>query len=131
MNGVMAPFISETYNLSPTEKGAMLSVPIFASALMRYPPGVLDQYIGRKNATLVEMGLIMVTLLFGYFFVNSYSSLLAMGLVGGRQRGHRCFGAGGTSAGTTFRHSRSLRVMLCFAALGAGNGALFQLMSLR
>jgi NNP family nitrate/nitrite transporter-like MFS transporter len=81
MNGAMAPFISETYKLSPTEKGVMLSVPIFAGALMRFPLGVLAQYIGRKNATLVEMGMIMVALLFGYFFVNSYGSLLAMGVL--------------------------------------------------
>lgn len=81
MNGAMAPFISETYNLSPTQKGVMLSVPIFAGALMRFPLGVLAQYIGRKNATLVEMSLIMVALLFGYFVVDSYSSLLAMGVL--------------------------------------------------
>lgn len=81
MNGAMAPFISETYNLSPTQKGVMLSVPIFAGALMRFPLGVLAQYIGRKNATLVEMGLIMVALLFGYFLVDSYNSLLAMGVL--------------------------------------------------
>ncbi|MES2980026.1 MAG: MFS transporter [Pseudomonadota bacterium] len=81
MNGAMAPFISETYQLSPTQKGVMLSIPIFAGALMRFPLGVLAQYIGRKNATLVEMGLIQVALLFGYFVVDSYSSLLAMGVL--------------------------------------------------
>ena len=67
MNGAMAPFISESYNLSPAQKGVMLSIPIFAGALMRFPLGVLAQYIGRKNATLVEMTMIMVALLFGYF----------------------------------------------------------------
>lgn len=81
MNGAMAPFISETYQLSPTQKGVMLSIPIFAGALMRFPLGVLAQYIGRKNATLVEMGMIMVALLFGFFFVSSYESLLAMGVL--------------------------------------------------
>ncbi len=79
MNGAMAPFISETYGLSPAQKGVMLSIPIFAGALLRFPLGVLAQYIGRKNATLVEMGLIVVALLFGCFFVDSYGSLLAMG----------------------------------------------------
>ncbi|HXE20971.1 MAG TPA: MFS transporter, partial [Rhodoferax sp.] len=66
MNGAMAPFISEAYHLSPAQKGVMLSIPIFAGAFMRFPLGLLAQYIGRKNATLVEMGLIMVALLFGY-----------------------------------------------------------------
>jgi NNP family nitrate/nitrite transporter-like MFS transporter len=77
----MAPFISETYQLSPAQKGLMLSVPIIAGALMRFPLGVLAQYIGRKNATLVEMGLIAVAMLFGYFFVESFNDLLAMGVL--------------------------------------------------
>jgi NNP family nitrate/nitrite transporter-like MFS transporter len=81
MNGAMAPVITEAYGLSPAQKGVMLSIPIFAGALMRFPLGILAQYIGRKNATLVEMGLIMVALLFGYFFVDSYGSLLAMGVL--------------------------------------------------
>ncbi|WP_137895550.1 MFS transporter [Ramlibacter sp. 2FC] len=81
MNGAMAPFISETYQLSPAQKGLMLSIPIIAGAFMRFPLGVLAQYIGRKNATLVEMGMIIVALLFGYFYVSSYDSLLAMGVL--------------------------------------------------
>ncbi len=81
MNGAMAPFISETFQLSPAQKGLMLSVPIIAGALMRFPLGLLSQYIGRKNATLVEMTLIVVALLFGYFFVDSFNDLLAMGVL--------------------------------------------------
>ncbi len=81
MNGAMAPFISEAYSLTPAQKGIMLSIPIFAGALMRFPLGLLAQYVGRKNATLIEMVLIIVALLFGYFFVSSYHSLLAMGVL--------------------------------------------------
>ncbi len=47
LNGAMAPFIGETFNLSPAQKGLMLSVPIIAGALMRFPLGLLSQYIGR------------------------------------------------------------------------------------
>jgi MFS transporter, NNP family, nitrate/nitrite transporter len=81
MNGAMAPFISEAYSLTPAQKGVMLSIPIFAGAFMRFPLGLLAQYVGRKNATLIEMVLIIVALLFGYFFVNSYNNLLAMGVL--------------------------------------------------
>ncbi len=81
MNGAMAPFISETYNLTASQKGLMLSVPIFAGALMRFPLGVLAQYIGRKNATLVEMVGIAIAMLYGYFMVNSFNELLAMGVL--------------------------------------------------
>lgn len=81
LNGAMAPFISEAYQLTASQKGLMLSIPIFAGALMRFPLGLLAQYIGRKNATLVEMGLICVAMLFGLAFVKSFNDLLAMGVL--------------------------------------------------
>ena len=80
-NGAMAPFIKESLQLTPAQVGLMLSVPIFAGALMRFPLGVLAQYIGRKNATLVEMGGIAIALLYGYFVVATYNDLLAMGVL--------------------------------------------------
>ena len=81
LNGAMAPFISETFNLTAAQKGFMVSVPILAGALMRFPLGVLAQYIGRKNAAMVEMGLIIFALAGGYFFINSYNHVLAMGVL--------------------------------------------------
>jgi NNP family nitrate/nitrite transporter-like MFS transporter len=81
LNGAMAPFIGETFRLSPAQLGVMLSVPIIAGALMRFPLGVLAQYIGRKRTTLVEMVLIIVALLYGNFFVDNYDSLLKMGVL--------------------------------------------------
>jgi len=81
LNGAMGPFISESFGLTPAQKGFMISVPILAGALMRFPLGVLSQYIGRKNAAMVEMSLIIAALAGGYFFVNSYDSVLAMGVL--------------------------------------------------
>ena len=81
LNGAMAPFISEAFSLTAAQKGFMVSVPILAGALMRFPLGVLAQYIGRKNAALVEMGLIVTALAGGYFFINSYNHVLAMGVL--------------------------------------------------
>jgi MFS transporter, NNP family, nitrate/nitrite transporter len=81
LNGAMAPFISEHFGLTPAQKGLMLSVPIMAGALMRFPLGLLAQYIGRKNAALVEMGSIMLALLYGYFYVNTFDNVLAMGVL--------------------------------------------------
>ncbi|MBI3383142.1 MAG: NarK/NasA family nitrate transporter [Aquabacterium sp.] len=79
LNGAMAPFITDDLQLTAAQKGLMLSIPIFAGAFMRFPLGLLAQYIGRKPATLVEMGLIAVAMLFGYFFVHTFNDLLAMG----------------------------------------------------
>jgi MFS transporter, NNP family, nitrate/nitrite transporter len=49
--------------------------------LMRFPLGVLAQYIGRKNAAMVEMGLIILALLYGYFFISKYDDVIAMGVL--------------------------------------------------
>jgi MFS transporter, NNP family, nitrate/nitrite transporter len=81
LNGAMGPFISESYGLNAAQKGFMISVPILAGALMRFPLGVLSQYIGRKNAAMVEMGLVVLALGLGYTFVDSYDSVLAMGVL--------------------------------------------------
>ena len=48
---------------------------------MRFPLGVLSQYIGRKNAALVEMGLIVAALAFGYLAVDTYDEVILMGVL--------------------------------------------------
>ena len=81
LNGAMAPFISETFGLNAAQKGFMISVPILAGALMRFPLGVLAQYIGRKNAAMVEMALVAAALAYGYFFVDRFDEVIAMGVL--------------------------------------------------
>jgi NNP family nitrate/nitrite transporter-like MFS transporter len=80
LNGALAPFISEEFHLSAAQKGLMLSVPVIAGALMRFPLGVLSQFIGRKRAALVEMSLICVGLLIGWQMTDSYGAVIAMGV---------------------------------------------------
>ena len=81
LNGAMAPFLSEEFHLTPSQTGFMISLPILAGALMRFPLGVISQYIGRKNAALIEMSVIMLAMAFGYFFVDSFNAALAMGVL--------------------------------------------------
>ena len=81
LNGAMGPFITETYKLSPAQTGFMISLPILAGALMRFPLGVLAQYIGRKNAAITEMSIIILAMAYGYLVVASYNDVLAMGVL--------------------------------------------------
>ena len=81
LNGAMGPFISEQYHLTPGQIGLMVSVPTLAGALMRFPLGVLSQYIGRKSAAIAEMSAIVIALLYGCFFVKTYHDVLAMGVL--------------------------------------------------
>ena len=48
---------------------------------MRFPLGVLSQYIGRKRAAIVEMSAIVIALIYGFLFVKSYNDVLAMGVL--------------------------------------------------
>src|ERR1700722_3257262 len=81
LNGAMGPFISEQFHLSPVQIGLMVSVPTLAGAFMRFPLGVVSQYIGRKNAAVVEMACIIVALMYGFFFVKTFNNVLAMGVL--------------------------------------------------
>ena len=81
MNGAMGPFITQNFHLSPAQTGFMVSVPTLAGAFMRFPLGVLSQYIGRKRAAIVEMSAIVIALLYGFFFVKTYHNVLAMGVL--------------------------------------------------
>lgn len=81
LNGAMGPFITEAYKLTPAQTGFMISLPILAGALMRFPLGVIAQYIGRKNAAIVEMSIIILAMAYGYFIVSSYNDVLAMGVL--------------------------------------------------
>ena len=81
LNGAMGPFITESFHLSPAQTGLMIAVPTFAGALMRFPLGVLSQYIGRKSAAIVEMSAIVIALMYGFFFVHTFQNVLAMGVL--------------------------------------------------
>jgi NNP family nitrate/nitrite transporter-like MFS transporter len=81
LNGAMGPFISEAFHLTPQQIALMVSVPTLAGAFMRFPLGVLSQYIGRKNAAIVEMSAICIALMYGFFFVHTYQNVLAMGVL--------------------------------------------------
>lgn len=81
LNGAMGPFISEQFHLAPAQIGLMVSIPTLAGALMRFPLGVLSQYIGRKRAAIVEMSAIVLALAYGFLFVKSFNDVLAMGVL--------------------------------------------------
>jgi MFS transporter, NNP family, nitrate/nitrite transporter len=81
LNSALAPYISEEFGLSPAQKGFMTAVPVFAGALLRFPLGLLSQYIGRKRAAQVNMGVLVAGLLGGYFLSASYGGVIALGAI--------------------------------------------------
>jgi NNP family nitrate/nitrite transporter-like MFS transporter len=81
LNGAMGPFITQAFHLTPAQTGVMIAAPTMAGALMRFPLGVLSQYIGRKSAAIVEMSAIVIALMYGFFFVHTFHNVIAMGVL--------------------------------------------------
>ena len=81
LNGAMGPFISDAFKLSAAKTGLMVSIPTLAGAFMRFPLGILSQYIGRKNAAIMEMCMIVAAMAYGFFFVRTFNDVIAMGVL--------------------------------------------------
>ncbi len=81
LNAAMAPFISEELNLSPAQKGLMMSVPVIAGALLRVPIGLVAQVLGRKRSAQMQMAVIVVGLFAGWLLVDSFAGVMAMGVL--------------------------------------------------
>lgn len=79
LNSALAPYISDEFGLTAEQKGLLTSVPVWAGALMRFPLGVLAQYIGRKNAAQVNMSILVVGLLSGSFLAGSFGGVVVLG----------------------------------------------------
>lgn len=79
VNAAMAPFISQELNLTFSQKGLMLSIPVFAGALLRIPLGLVAEIVGRKTAALIGLAITIGAMFYGFFFVSNYVEVLIMG----------------------------------------------------
>lgn len=79
VNAAMAPFISQQFNLTPSQKGLMLSIPVFAGALLRIPLGLVAEIIGRKTAALIGLAGTVLAMFYGFYLVDSYNEVLILG----------------------------------------------------
>lgn len=79
VNAAMAPFISQQFGLTPAQKGIMLSIPVFAGAFFRIPLGLVAEMVGRKTAALIGLGITLLAMFYGFYFVQTYTEVLIMG----------------------------------------------------
>lgn len=79
VNAAMAPFISQQFNLTPSQKGLMLSIPVFAGALLRIPLGLVAEIIGRKTAALIGLAGTVLAMFYGFYLVDSYNEVIILG----------------------------------------------------
>ncbi|HUQ07091.1 MAG TPA: MFS transporter [Kofleriaceae bacterium] len=81
LNAAMAPYLSEELGLSPAQKGLMMSVPVIAGALLRFPMGIVAQVLGRKRSAQLQMAVIAVGLVAGWLLVDTFTGVLIMGVL--------------------------------------------------
>jgi NNP family nitrate/nitrite transporter-like MFS transporter len=81
LNSAMAPYIKEAFGLTTSQNAFLLSIPVWAGALLRLPMGFLSQYIGRKNAAQINMALLVVGLGAGYWLSQTYGGVLVLGAI--------------------------------------------------
>lgn len=80
LNGALAPFLTEELALSPSETGMLVSMPVFAGALLRLPLGLLAEVIGRKHVAMLNMAIVATALGLGWLCVDSYLGLVLIGI---------------------------------------------------
>lgn len=81
LNSAMAPFIKESFSLTGEQNALLLSIPVWIGAILRLPMGFLSQYIGRKNAAQINLGLVTAGLAVGYWLADSYGGVLVLGAI--------------------------------------------------
>ncbi len=79
--GAVAPFIKEQYQLSNSQNGFMVAVPLLGGSLLRLVLGVLTDSLGARKTGLIGLTLTLVPLLLGWLWADSMPSILLVALM--------------------------------------------------
>ena len=81
MLGPLGNSITEEFNLSPTQKGIMVGVPLLTGSLLRLILGPLADRLGGRNTALLGLSLTFIPLLMGGLVSDSFEIVLVIGLL--------------------------------------------------
>ncbi len=79
--GALANSIVPEFDLSDTQKGLMVAVPLLGGAVLRIVLGLLTDHIGARRTALGGLVLTLIPLLLGWLWADSFSKLLVVGLL--------------------------------------------------
>ena len=79
--GALGVFISQDLNLSATEKGFMVAVPLLGGSVFRILLGVMTDRYGPKRTGTLSMLLVLVPLAWAWLDVQSFGELLGLGVL--------------------------------------------------
>jgi len=81
--GALANSIVDEFQMTATQRGLMVAVPLLSGAILRLILGPLSDHIGPRKTGMIGMVLTIVPLLLGWLWVDSYEkSLIVGGLLG-------------------------------------------------
>lgn len=79
--GALGVFIATDLNLTATQKGFMVAVPLLGGAIFRVVVGFLSDRFGPKKTGMGCLMLVMAPLLWGWLGADTFSEVLALGLL--------------------------------------------------
>lgn len=79
--GALANSIVPDFDLSDSQKGLMVAVPLLGGAILRLLLGLMTDHIGARRTGIMGMTLTVVPLLLGWLWVDSFSKLILVGLL--------------------------------------------------
>ncbi len=79
--GALGIFIAQDFQLSATQKGFVVAVPILAGSLLRIPMGVAGERFGAKRTGAVGLALTTLPLLLAWRGASGVRGLLGVGLL--------------------------------------------------
>jgi MFS transporter, NNP family, nitrate/nitrite transporter len=79
--GALGVYITKDFNLSPSEMGLIVAVPILSGSFFRIILGVLTDRIGPRKTALFGMTVTMVPLFWGWLFGQTITELFLIGIL--------------------------------------------------
>jgi NNP family nitrate/nitrite transporter-like MFS transporter len=79
--GALANSIVPEFRLNEAERGFMLAVPLLGGSLLRLVLGLLTDHIGARRTAILGLLLTLVPLLLGWLWVDSFATVLLVGLL--------------------------------------------------
>jgi MFS transporter, NNP family, nitrate/nitrite transporter len=79
--GALANSIAADFNLAPAQKGFLTAVAVLGGACLRVPVGLLADRIGARRTAIIGLCVTFLPLLLGWLWVDSYATMLPVGLL--------------------------------------------------
>ncbi len=79
--GALGIYISIDLQLSPGQKGLIVSIPLLGGAAFRVLVGFLVDRIGPKKVGIATLSLTLIPLMWGWFAASSFYELIALGFL--------------------------------------------------